>query len=84
VVLTADWHPENHVSFYTYHPEGAPFTKIEVNGQMQELWPPHCVQNTKGAEFHADLVTSEKDILVRKGQAPEHDDSYSGFGKTGV
>lgn len=39
VVFSRDWHPKNHVSFKD---QGGP-------------WPVHCVQNTKGAEFHPEL-----------------------------
>ena len=43
------------------------------------MWPTHCVQESKGAEFHPDLVRAESDILVSKGLL-ERVDSYSGFG----
>jgi nicotinamidase/pyrazinamidase len=31
-------------------------------------WPPHCIADTHGAEYHPDLDTSFVDIHVRKGQ----------------
>lgn len=42
-----------------------------------EKWPPHCVQNTKGAEFHPDLNT-EEGIVFSKGMGAE-EDSYTAF-----
>jgi nicotinamidase/pyrazinamidase len=47
---------------------------------LQMMWPNHCVQNTPGSEFHADLVRDpSRDVVVRKG-TNERVDSYSGFG----
>ncbi len=46
-----DWHPEEHVSFYTNHPGKKAFDRINLNGKEQTLWPPHCVQGTSGAEL---------------------------------
>lgn len=44
----------------------------------QKLWPRHCVQNSWGAELHADLKVVEDAILVYKGTDPDTD-SYSVF-----
>ena len=41
------------------------------------LWPDHCVQNSRGAEFHAQLDVSRAKVF-RKGVDPAID-SYSGF-----
>lgn len=57
VVAAQDWHPQDHVSFASNHPGKAPFDDIELLGTTQTLWPDHCVQGTKGAEFHPDLDT---------------------------
>ncbi|MBL9036507.1 MAG: isochorismatase family protein, partial [Rhodospirillaceae bacterium] len=54
VVLTQDWHPAGHSSFASTH-KGQPFTSIKLDYGDQTLWPDHCVQGTKGAEFHAAL-----------------------------
>jgi nicotinamidase/pyrazinamidase len=43
-----------------------------------ETWPPHCVQNTHGAEFVAGLNVAAINKVVRKGTDPAID-SYSGF-----
>lgn len=43
------------------------------------MWPTHCVQGTKGADFHSDLLYTSEDIVISKGQN-ERVDSYSGFG----
>lgn len=43
VVFTRDWHPANHISFFTSHKEKRPFESIEILGKKIDLWPPHCV-----------------------------------------
>src|SRR5882757_11132844 len=58
VVATQDWHPANHGSFAANHPGKKPGEMIELNGLPQILWPTHCVQNTKGAEFAPGLLTA--------------------------
>ena len=78
VVATQDWHPENHKSFAVNHPGKKEFQVIDLNGLEQKLWPPHCVQGTKGADFHPDLKTKPVEAIFRKGMDPEID-SYSGF-----
>lgn len=78
VVATQDWHPENHKSFAKNHSGKEVFETIDLNGLEQKLWPPHCVQGTKGAEFHPDLETRPIEAIFRKGMDPEID-SYSGF-----
>lgn len=65
VYASRDWHPANHGSFQEY---GGP-------------WPPHCVQNTPGAEFHPDLRLPPDAVIVSKGQDPATD-GYSVFAGT--
>jgi nicotinamidase/pyrazinamidase len=43
-------------------------------------WPVHCVQNTKGAEFHSDLIDDIHIRVISKGLGDE--DSYSAFDGT--
>ena len=75
VVLTQDWHPRGHSSFASTH-KGDPFSTIKLDYGDQTLWPDHCVQQTKGAEFHRDLVLGKSELILRKGfRAPI--DSYS-------
>ncbi|WP_022847252.1 MULTISPECIES: nicotinamidase [unclassified Desulfurobacterium] len=62
VFATRDWHPENHISF-------------KKNGGM---WPVHCLQNGKGAEFHDDLMLPPDAFIINKGDRPELE-AYSGF-----
>lgn len=78
VIATQDWHPKNHKSFAVNHPGKKEFEVIDLNGLEQKLWPPHCVQGTKGAEFHRDLNVHPIEAIFRKGLDPEID-SYSGF-----
>jgi nicotinamidase/pyrazinamidase len=62
VFLTRDWHPAR-----TKH--------FQADGGV---WPPHCVQGTSGAEFHAGLEVPPGAVVVSKGMSPE-EDAYSGF-----
>jgi len=62
VVASQDWHPAEHCSFSA---QGGPF-------------PPHCVQNTPGAEFLNGLQVESIDKVFRKG-AEKHIDSFSAF-----
>lgn len=78
VVATQDWHPANHLSFASNHSNRKPMEKIELGGQEQILWPNHCVQNTKGAEFVRNLRKDKIEKIFKKGDDPKID-SYSGF-----
>ncbi|MBI4337716.1 MAG: bifunctional nicotinamidase/pyrazinamidase [Chloroflexi bacterium] len=62
IFASRDWHP--------------PQTRHFTTGGGQ--WPPHCVQGTKGAEFHPDLRLPEGAIIISKGIDPQ-EDSYSAF-----
>lgn len=77
VVLTQDWHPKGHQSFASTH-DADIFTTKDLDYGTQVLWPDHCVQNTKGAEFRDDLIIKSSDLILRKGDNI-HVDSYSAF-----
>lgn len=62
IIATRDWHPPNHISFKN---RGGP-------------WPPHCVQGTKGAEFHSGLRLPLNLVVVSKA-FNEDIEAYSGF-----
>jgi nicotinamidase/pyrazinamidase len=47
-----DWHPPDHCSFF---------------GQRDNLYPPHCVQGTRGAEFLPGLHSERFHTIWRKG-----------------
>jgi len=78
VVLTQDWHPQNHKSFASNHTNKKPFGVIELNNMQQTLWPNHCVQGTYGAKFSSLLNTNKAEAIFRKGTNPDID-SYSAF-----
>ncbi len=78
VVATQDWHPSDHVSFASNHSRGKTFDTIQVGGISQELWPDHCVQGTRGADFHPSLENIHFKLILRKGTTPTLD-SYSAF-----
>ena len=62
IYASRDWHPEKTKHFKAFG----------------GVWPPHCVQGTKGAGFHPDLKLSPQTIILTKGEDP-NEDSYSGF-----
>lgn len=62
IFATRDWHPEKTRHFKAYG----------------GLWPPHCIQGTKGAEFRSDLQLPGNAIIVSAGMAPD-EEGYSGF-----
>lgn len=78
VVLTQDWHPDDHSSFAANNPGRDAFSMIDMPYGPQVLWPVHCVQGTAGADFHSDLETDRANLIIRKGYRSEID-SYSAF-----
>lgn len=64
VYKSRDWHP----------PETKHFEKYGGT------WPPHCVQNTKGAEFHPQLKDDPRIHVISKGLGDT--DCYSAFDET--
>lgn len=62
VFLTRDWHPADHSSFTE---NGGP-------------WPPHCIADTPGAEFHSGLNIPGAAAIVSKATSADVD-AYSGF-----
>jgi nicotinamidase/pyrazinamidase len=78
IVLTQDWHPADHASFASCHPGKRPYESIEMPYGQQTVWPAHCVQGSKGAEFHAALQLPGAELILRKGFRRQID-SYSAF-----
>jgi nicotinamidase/pyrazinamidase len=78
IILTQDWHSPRHLSFAQAHAGKKPYEQLEVNYGVQTLWPDHCVQGTRGAEFHPNLHLPQAELIMRKGFHPEID-SYSAF-----
>lgn len=64
VYKSRDWHPSQTKHF------------AEYGG----TWPVHCVQGTRGAEFHEDLLDDPRVRVVSKGLGDE--DNYSAFDGT--
>jgi nicotinamidase/pyrazinamidase len=62
VYATRDWHPLQHCSFSA---QGGP-------------WPPHCVADTRGAQFAAALQLPPAAVVISKATSVEQD-AYSGF-----
>lgn len=78
IVATQDWHPQNHKSFASQHSGKNNFDIVDLNGLEQVLWPDHCVEGTKGAEFTKEWNSNKVSVIFRKGTNAEID-SYSGF-----
>lgn len=78
IILTQDWHPAGHHSFACAHQGKCAFDKVRVSYGEQTLWPDHCVQGTRGSEFHPDLNLTRAELVLRKGFRAEID-SYSAF-----
>ena len=81
VIITQDWHGQDQISFASNHEGADPFTVIDVDYGSQVLWPDHCVQGTKGAAFHPEIVTGALHkalAVIRKGYNASVD-SYSAF-----
>jgi nicotinamidase/pyrazinamidase len=66
VYKSRDWHPARTKHF------------AEYGG----TWPVHCVQGTRGAEFHPELSQDPRVHVVSKGTGDE--DSYSAFDGTAL
>jgi eukaryotic-like serine/threonine-protein kinase len=78
VILTQDWHCEDHLSFASSHPGKKALDRVELPYGEQILWPDHCIQGMPGAEFHPQLDLSHCELIIRKGFHREID-SYSAF-----
>ena len=62
IIATRDWHPHNHCSFKE---QGGP-------------WPVHCVQTSRGAQFHPELIVPPGTAIVSKATDPKKE-AYSAF-----
>ncbi len=67
VLASRDWHPREHPSFDT------------ENGR----WPPHCIQDTPGADFHSRLELPASAVIITKGTRYDQDQN-SAFDQTGL
>ena len=78
IILIQDWHLPNHQSFASAHPGKRPFEQVRLSYGDQTLWPDHCIQGSRGAEFHPALHLPQAELILRKGFDPQID-SYSAF-----
>ncbi|HWX75848.1 MAG TPA: isochorismatase family protein, partial [Candidatus Acidoferrales bacterium] len=62
IFATRDWHPAKTSHFNT---SGGP-------------WPPHCIQGSKGSQFHPNLKLPPETVIVSAGMGSD-EDGYSGF-----
>ena len=70
-VFTRDWHPAHHCSF------------SDDPQYVDKSWPPHCVADTPGAQFHPGLNVAEDAEIVSKGTDAAKE-AYSGFDGTAL
>lgn len=78
IVMTQDWHPQNHLSFASRHAGRLAFEAIDVAYGKQTLWPEHCVEGSAGAALHEGLQLHRVELILRKGFHSDID-SYSAF-----
>src|SRR5689334_5766538 len=78
IVATQDWHPHDHTSFASNHPDSKVGDVITLDNMQQIMWPNHCEQGSRGAEFHPDLQTKKINAIFHKG-VDKAIDSYSAF-----
>lgn len=78
IIATKDWHPKDHMSFASNHPGKKIGDLVNIGDMEQILWPDHCVQDSKGSEFHPELDTRQIDKIIYKG-TDKNIDSYSTF-----
>ncbi|GJL54743.1 MAG: nicotinamidase [Nitrospirales bacterium] len=67
IMATRDWHPPNHCSFQE---QGGP-------------WPSHCIQGSRGAQFHADLHLPTGSLIISGATNPPKE-VHSGFDGTSL
>lgn len=67
VIATRDWHPPDHCSFK------------EQGG----MWPVHCVQGSRGAQFRADLHIPNGSLIISGATNPKKE-AYSTFDGTSL
>jgi nicotinamidase/pyrazinamidase len=67
ILATRMWHPANHSSFSEHH------------GAL----PTHCIQGSRGAQFHSDLVMPPGMMVISKGTDPRKV-AKSGFDGTSL
>lgn len=77
IAASKDWHPKDHGSFASSHNK-TPGDKVILEGLPQILWPNHCVQESLGAEFPAELNKKPIQCIIYKG-TDKNLDSYSAF-----
>lgn len=86
IIASKDWHPSDHCSFASNHPdlkpfEEAPFENPENARDKKNLtvWPDHCVQNSFGSQFPEEFSGEGKiHHVIKKGFLRDRE-YYSAF-----
>lgn len=78
-----DYHPHGHISFASSHPNGPgifkehnvthPIVEKASKGETvkQMMWPDHCIQGTKGANFHP-IIENAVEVKCKEDGIPFH------------
>ncbi len=72
--LAADPGYDHIVATMDFHID--PGSHFSDTPDYRESWPPHCVADSRGAEFHPELATAAIEAIFRKGA---YSAAYSGF-----
>lgn len=76
VIASRDWHTPNSAN-------GGHFPAAGNAPDFVNTWPPHCVAETAGADYHPHLDTSLIDVHVLKGQGAHGYSIFDGVTETG-
>ncbi|MBI9071950.1 MAG: bifunctional nicotinamidase/pyrazinamidase [Melioribacteraceae bacterium] len=78
VFFSKEWRPNEHAYFASNNKLCIIFDSIYIDGQYKTMWPDHCIQLTRGAEFHKDINRHRHSVVITKG-TDANIDSYSAF-----
>lgn len=81
IISVEDCHPKDHGSFASTH-KLPPFTLGKLSNNPQILWPDHCIEDTKGAKPHWDLLDTP--LSFCKGLDQSYECYGAFFDQTGV
>ncbi len=86
IIFTKDWHPMGMKAFASSYKTKKPFDTYKVKGEVDTLWPDHCIQNTRGADLHEDIDfgSIDGDFYIFKKGMDKNSHPYSGFGAEGL
>jgi nicotinamidase/pyrazinamidase len=66
-IALLNWHPKNYIGFAANHPGKKVGDTILIRGQLQHLWPVHCLQNTHGADLAQGFKKEQFEAVFHNG-----------------